>query len=408
MNSNRERLAWAVLLISFVLCVGLAVGVPLGVRYVLRTARADQKAVLEPQQGTPRVQRRGRGPVIALVGPMWDVPPGTVVTTDDSAQTLLSLYAPGEEPAVVATVQIYGDTEVVLVSARSPRFETSPLPHRVVLQVRAGRVRVSVTPAGERNTVVELRTPHLTAWLDEGGYEARVRPARSELTVRDGSAQVTSADGEPVTLGGSQRTIAQIGETPLEVLPAERNLLQNGSFRWPLEEGWEIYHSEQEPPAGEVETTDFAGRPAAWFRRNGIGHAEVGIRQKVNYDVRDFTSLVLHLSVRVQGQSLPGCGSAGSECPIMIRVDYKDIYGTDRVWYRGFFSADAEGNWLNPWDEQIPFQTWYTFDSGNLVDPENPIGTFDEPPALIKEVTIYASGHSFDALVTEVELLAQE
>jgi hypothetical protein len=30
------------------------------------------------------------------------------------------------------------------------------------------------------------------------------------------------------------------------------------------------------------------------------------------------------------------------------------------------------------------------------------------PPALVKSVSIYASGHSFDAMVAEVELLAQE
>ncbi|HIE39308.1 MAG TPA: hypothetical protein EYH30_07555 [Anaerolineales bacterium] len=408
MNNYRERLAWLILLVSFTFCVGLIVGMPLGVRHFLRTASTDQKAALEPQRGTPRVQRRGRGPVIALIGPMWDVPAGTVVTTDDSAQSLLTLYAPGEEPAVVATIQIYGDTEMVLVSSRSPRFKVSPLPHRVVLEMRVGRIRVSVTPAGERNTVVELHTPHLTALLDEGSYEARVRPARSEVTVRDGAAQVTSANGESVTLEESQRTVAQIGGSTLEVGSAERNLLTNGNFRQPLEGGWEEYHNEQQPPAGEVEIIEFEGRPVARFHRNGIGHAEVGIRQEINYDIRDFTSLVLHLSVRVQGQSLPGCGSAGSECPIIIRVDYKDIYGTDRTWYYGFFSGDPGGNFLYPWDEQIPFQTWYTFDSGNLIDSKNPTGAFVEPPALIKSVAIYASGHSFDALVTEVELLAQE
>jgi hypothetical protein len=32
----------------------------------------------------------------------------------------------------------------------------------------------------------------------------------------------------------------------------------------------------------------------------------------------------------------------------------------------------------------------------------------DTPPAVIQRLTIYASGHSFDATVTEVELLAQE
>jgi len=401
-TNNRQRLAWTIILISFALCVGLAAGTPLGVRYLLRTSCTDQDAVLEPQRGTPRVQRRGRGEIIALIGPSWDVPPGTVVTTDGSALGLLTLYAPGQDLAAVASVQIYGDTEVALVSGRSPRFAISPLPHRVVLEVRAGRVRVRVAAAGGRDTVAELHTPHMTASLNEGSYEVRVRPALSELTVREGDAQVTSIDDELATLEASQRTAARPGEA-LEVLPAERNLLVNGNFDQPLQESWEVYHQEQQEPAGRVETSSLGGRPAARFYRNGIGHAEVGIRQQVNYDVRDFASLVLHLGVQVRSQSLNGCGSVGSECPIIVRVDYDDIYGTDRTWYHGFFSAEpAPSDFIYPWDEQVPFQTWVTFDSGNLIK------LFEEPPALIKAVTIYASGHSFDALVTEVELLAEE
>jgi hypothetical protein len=402
-TNSRERLAWAILLASFVLCVGLAAGVPLGVRALLRTACTVQDAVLEPQRGTPRVQRRGRGEIIALIGPTWDVPPGTVVTTDGSAQGLLTLYVPDQELAAVAAVQVYGDTEVALVSARSPRFDISPLPHRVALEVRAGRVRVRVARADERDTVVELQTSHMTALLGEGSYEVRVRPALSELTVREGNAQVRSTDGEAVALVGSQRTVVRLGATPLEVLPAERNLLSNSNFDQPLEESWEVYHDEQQPPEGRVEATALAGRPAARFYRDGIGHAQVDLHQSVNYDVRDFTSLILHLNVYVREQSLPGCGSLGSECPIIVRIDYKDVFGTDRQWHYGFYSVEhVPPDLLQPWEQQVPLQTWVTFDSGNLVE------AFEEPPALIKSVTIYASGHSFDALVTEVELLAQE
>ena len=321
MKNNRERLAWVILLSSFVLCVGLAVGIPLGVRYGLRNARTGQPVALEPQRGTPKVQRRGRGDVIALIGPTWDVPPGTVVTTDDFDQCLLTLYAPGDEPAAVAAIQIYGDTSITLLSGRSPRFGLSPLPHRVVLQVEAGRVRVSVASAGGRDTVVELRTAHLTALLDEGSYEVRVSPALSELTVREGHAQVASAGGAAVELHGSQRTSARIGEAPLQVLPAERNLFQNGSFSQPLDEGWEAYHAQQQLPAGEVEIADIDGRVAAWFHRSGVGWAEVGIVQEIDYDVRDFRSLVLHLNARIGEQSLTGCGSLGTECPIMVRID---------------------------------------------------------------------------------------
>ncbi len=398
MTQNRERLAWIILLISFTLCVSIAVGVPLGVRQFLLTATRAQPTLLQPQQGTPGLQRGGRGDLIALRDPTWDVPAGSVLTTDSAAQALLTFYAPASESEVVATVQVYGDTRLRIQSARSPRFGLSPLPHRLNLQVESGRVRITVFPTEERETTVQLHTPHLTAVLTAGSYEARVYGSLTEFIVRDGQAKVTSVGGYSVSLKETQRTIAQAGPTPLEVLPAARNLLVNGDFRQPLEVGWESYFIE----AGTVQTTTVAGRLAARFFREGVGHAEVGIRQVLNYDVRDFTSLVLHLNVMVQGQSLPGCGSAGSECPVIVRIDYQDIYGGDRVWYHGFYSLPKAANdYLYWWSDPIPLQTWTSYDSDNLMQS-------DAPPALIKSVTIYASGHSFDALVTEVELLAQE
>ncbi|MGB9775052.1 MAG: hypothetical protein ACPL7C_00690 [Anaerolineae bacterium] len=398
MTQNRERLAWIILLISFTLCVSLAVGVPLGIRQFLLTATRAQPTLLQPQQGTPSLQRGGRGDLIALRDPTWDVPAGSVLTTDSAAQALLTFYAPASESEVVATVQVYGDTRLRVTSARSPRFGISPLPHRVRLQVESGRVRITLFPTGGRETTAQLDTPHLTAVLTAGSYEARVYGSLTEFIVREGHAEVISTAKHSVSLKDAQRTIAQAGPTPLEVLPAARNLLVNGDFRQPLEVGWESYFIE----AGTVQTTTVEGRPAARFFREGIGHAEVGIRQVLNYDVRDFTSLVLHLNVMIQGQSLPGCGSAGSECPIIVKIDYQDIYGGDRTWYHGFYSIPkAATDYLYWWSDPIPLQTWASYDSENLMQS-------DAPPALIKSVTLYASGHSFDALVTEVELLAQE
>jgi len=401
MIQNRERLAWIILLISFTLCVSIAVGVPLGIRQFLLTATRAQPTLLQPQHGTPGFQRGGRGDFIALQAPTWDVPAGSILRTDSAAQALLTFYAPASESEVVATVQVYGDTRLRVASARSPRFGLSSLPHRIHLEVESGRVRIAVSPAGGRETTAQLRTPHLTARLTEGSYEMRVYASLTEFIVRQGHAEVTSVGGHSVTLTDSQRTIAQVGEIPLEVLPAARNLLVNGDFRQPLEMGWESYFVE----AGTVQTTTVEGRPAARFFREGVGHAEVGIRQTLNYDVRDFTSLVLHLSVMVRSQSIAACGMAGSECPIIVRIDYQDVYGGDRVWYHGFYSTAAPpkpADWyLYEWSEAVPPQTWITYDSENLM-------THNPPPALIKSVTIYASGHAFEALVTEVELLAQE
>jgi hypothetical protein len=405
MNRSRERLAWIILLLSCAACVGLAIGVPLGVRQFIRTSRVAQEVTLEPQRGTPVMQRGGLGSVEALVAPVTNVYPDTIVTTDETAQGLLTLYAPGQEPSVAAVAQIYNSTRVAFVSGRSPRFRVSPLPHEAVLRIATGRMRVTVTPAHGRPTVVRLLTPHAEATLSEGSYEVRVYNGLSELTVRSGYAQITSGDGQTILLGTSERAVARGDSGTLRRLPGERNLIENGSFDQGLTE-WTIYHKNvQAEPGGAVEVGNYVGRTAARFRRpqDDLGHAEVGIRQEVNYDVRDFTSLTLHLNVQILYQSLPGCGSLGSECPILLRITYKDIDGTDRDWYKGFYAVDvAESDFLAPWDEQIPAGTWYPFDSGNLVE------LFERPPARIKEVYIYASGHAFDALATEIELLAQE
>ncbi|MCS7282008.1 MAG: hypothetical protein RMK65_04985 [Anaerolineae bacterium] len=398
MTQNRERLAWIILLVSFALCIAIAVGTPLGIRQFLLTSTRRQAILLQPQKGTLSLQRGGQGDFLALRDPTWDVPERSVVMTDGAAQALLTFQAPGRNSETVATAQLYGDTRLAVSAARSPRFGMSPLPHRVTLRVEAGRVRITVLPTNRRESEALLRTPHLTALLKAGSYEVRVYSALTEFIVREGQARVTDIGGHTLSLKSAQRTIAQFGNVVPQVLPAARNLLVNGDFRQPLSVGWETYVVE----AGTVQTSTVAGRPAAWFFRDGVGHAEVGIRQTLNYDVRDFTSLVLHLSVMIRGQSLPGCGMAGSECPIIVKVEYQDIFGGNRTWYHGFYSVPkAATDYLYVWSDQIPLSTWVSYDSENLME-------LDPPPALIQSVTIYASGHSFDALVTEVELLAQE
>lgn len=398
MNQNRERLAWIILLISFTLCVSLAVGVPLGIRQFLLTATRGQDILLQPLQGTTGIQRAGQGAVIAQRSPTWDVPAGSVITTDSAARALLTFYVPKSEPTPLATVQIGKDAQLRLVYARSPRFGISPLPHRIILVVESGQVWVTLSPADGRETVAQIRTPHLTTDLIAGHYELCVYADRTEMTVRAGRAIATPKHGQSVSLTENQRTVARAGNAPLYALPVPQNLLTNGDFRLPLEKGWETYTVE----AGTVQTTTVNGQPAAWFFREGIGHAEVGIRQQLNYDVSGFRSLIFRLNVQVRSQSLAGCGSRGSECPIIVRIDYQDIYGTDRIWYHGFYSSPpAPGDPLYWWSEVVPLQTWLIYESENLMQA-------DPPPALIKSITIYASGHSFDALVSKVELVGEK
>ena len=407
MRDNPERLAWIVLLASFFACVGLIVAVPLGIRHYILHASVRQDVTLEVQRGPLRVTLSGRGEPVAIDEERDEIPENTAVATDATAGRLV-MYAPQANGPVVAGIQIYDNTETIISSARSPRFPASRLPHRITMEMKGGRVRISVSDDDERATVVEVKTPHGACTLLQGSYEVKVNGTRMEVTVRNGQALLTNNSEDTVYLGPAERATID-GERVVGPLPAARDLIQNSDFQAALENGWTSYSQQTDPqqPPGSVSIVSDEGREVAAFSRNGSNHAEVGIRQEINYDVRDFTWLELHLAVRIIDQNIAGfggCGYLGSECPIIVRLDYKDIYGTDREWLHGFYTGAPAEDWLiNWWAEQVPPGNWQTYDSGNLMEE-----LVDTPPSRIKSLTIYASGHSFDAMVTEVDLLTQE
>jgi len=412
MRSSPERVAWVVLLGSFFICVTLAVMTPLSMRWYVRNARATQQVNLQIQRGPLSVVRGGRGRPVSVAEDTDDVLEGSRIAAPNNASGRL-LIQPSEsgEAAPIATCQIYDETEVVLASARSPRFATSPLPHNVTLQMEAGRMRINVFGDNERSTAVQVYTADGSVKLQEGSYEVKINSV-TEVTVRYGQAQVQNEAGETLLLQPRERAL--LGSKDIDgPLPAARNLLENGSFREPLDEGWETYKQQADPKQdpGKVEVAVASvgneERPVAEFYRNAVNHAQVGIRQKIEYDVRDFSSLELQMAAQIISENIVGhggCGEQGSECPIIVRLDYKDIHGNDREWLHGFYVGEpADGWWIHGWHERLEPQIWQPYNSGNLMEE-----LAETPPALVKSLTIYASGHSFHAMVTEVELLAQE
>jgi hypothetical protein len=407
MRDNPERLAWVVLLVSFFTCIGLTVAVPLGIRRYILHARMPQRVMLEVQQGPLRATLAGRGAPAAINEDQEDIPEGTIVATDETAGRLV-MNAPQEDDPVLATVQLYDNTETALSSARSPRFSQSKLPHEIVLDVRAGRLRINVYDDDNRVTVVEVRTPHGRAMLAEGSYEVKVNGTNGEITVRSGRAQVLNSSEPAVSLGPAERAIIEQAQI-IGPLDAARGLIVNGNFEAPLTTGWRSYSTQFDPqqPPGYIRVVSESGQKAVYFFRDGSNHAEVGIQQEINYDVRDFSFLQLHMNVRIISQDITGfggCGYLGTECPIIVRLDYKDVYGSDREWLHGFYTGRPASDWLiNWWAEEVQVNNWHSYESNNLVEE-----LADAPPAFVKSLTIYASGHNFHTRVTEVELLVQE
>ena len=158
-----------------------------------------------------------------------------------------------------------------------------------------------------------------------------------------------------------------------------------------------------------------AGEPTLKFKRSGIGHVDTGLRQIINQDVADFQSLRLLASMRIMNQTLGVCGEKGSECPLMIRIEYEDINGVGQTWQQGFYALGSVGPdtpdvcvaCAPPLNEHqnVPYEQLAFFESENLLER---LEQLDILPRQIKSITLIVSGHEFESEVVEVALIAEE
>jgi len=399
LKKNPERLAWMILSIAFATFCFLLVSIPLGIRWYVINATQVHETSLSAIGGTVKVEEPEAGEPIAVTATKDDVPRESIVTTDPSSQAFLEFFED-------STLHLYNNTRVIIQKTQSPRFSLSSKPNTIVLEVTGGRVRIGVAPSMESPLNFQVQTPHATVELKEdGSYSVEVSSEEFHLTVRDGQAKVT-AMGKMVELGQGERTTVPIGREPLGPLPAERDLIVNGDFKEPLTKGWEVYHEQDNPEevSGKAEILIVGDRQAVRFWRMGkaAGHGETGIVQDINKDVRDFTSLELHISVRLLDQSLSGCGYRSSECPVIVRLDYKDAYGNGNSWSYGFYFKDPIANWQISDGEKTPHSVWYPYESPNLMEE------LDVKPALITSIRIYASGWDYQSMASQVQLLAKQ
>ena len=411
MRGNPQRLAWTVLLASLFTCLVLAVAVPLAVSSFVNDSIDAVEITLEVQQGTVLVSREGATEPIGVTTSLNNLAEATLIrATNDNGQALLTIRSPYDK-AILQTVSIYGNTDLDIRQARAPRFQQSTRPYQIDLEVNRGRVSTNVANTDGRPIEATLTTPQATTVLQEGSYSFDVNNDETQVTVREGLANV-SGQGSAQLLSPQQRTVVKLNSRPSGILSPERNLVVNGNFRLPLDGTWEVYNDLQNTNevSGTVTIQTVGGQRSAVFDRTGAFHAETGIRQTIsNRDVRDFQSLRLHFVVRVSDQDVPVCGQAGSECPLMVRVDYKDENGTDSRFYQGFYAV-PDRNGVNPnyntssgsrnEHQRIVPNVAYTFDSENLMETLK--------PQQITAIWFYASGHSYRSSVAEVELLGEQ
>lgn len=419
-HGKPERAAWFVLFGAFFVCIALSALAPvLGyqfVRFSTDTQTASLQAIGVTKEGdTPvRVNMPNAALPIAIKDPA-PVSENYSITTDrtDSSRGLLSFY-----DSSIATIA--PNTQIILREMRRPRFGWSDQPNLVTVEQISGTVRYALAPTWKHDGNPDgrplqflVRTPNFDAWLNPGGsYAVNVSDTNSEITVREGNAIVQSRDGSRQMLVGlGQRIVAQNGEPMGDLLPAAKDLLNNGAFTQtitcdPNEIGpWKCY-SDQGGDGGNVNGSigivNAGDRRAVQIKRasSSQNSAITGIRQEINRDVSDFRTLNLSADVRVDNQNLSGGGYQSTEYPLILHLTYKDVNGDGHEYFHGFYIQNETNNPHENAD-LIPRAQWIPFDSSNL------LASLPFKPFRIVSAEIYASGWDYESYLSNIRLTAE-
>lgn len=416
--NGRQRVAWAFLFGGFVVFLSIAIAIPLLLNAYVQNATRLLGVYVSANEGTISIDPETGVPRAALPGEAAQpVQPDDIVLTDATATGLMLVYHPDND-TLLARVQMYSTTVVRVVNADTPRFGFSNRSETLALAVNSGRVRLVVPDDGGTLLSLTVATPHGDVAVESyGEYVVDVNNATTQVTVQQGQVLVSGA-GESLRLAGAERAEIARDEPPTGPLAPSRNLVQNGSFddlwdNWTIL-AWNIERADQ--PEGEMDIVALFGELALHVLRNGLGHADVALRQRMDQDVTDFASLALEVDLRIRGQSLPVCGNVGSECPVIIRVEYEDMSGAIQAWQQGFF---ATGD-INPQTAPDICTTCGPPRLEHIRVPPDQIAFYRadiiedlqlkgmQPPRRINSIMLIASGHGFNVDILNVGLIAEE
>lgn len=400
-----ERVAWVVLVTSFLTCCVLTVVTPLALRsYFLHSTR-PRTAYLTALAGTAQLQ----GPAAeepTAVTERRAVPEGSQVMTDSTAKALITLFADGSNEQAFVTIQLFQDSAIALDRARTPRFNWSRDPELLLVELKRGRVLIATQHVGNRALRMRVDTPQANVSFGAGTFDINIQDNETQVRARSGTAQVAAA-GTEVEANSGERVTVPAGRAPTLPVPGAQNLVLNGEFTPPLAPAWkQIAEVATGLVPGEVRLEMDGPREVVRFSRRTEDGApnKVGVAQVVNRDVQGYDSLVMHLDLKLLYQSVPGGGYLASEYPIMVDIFYTDIYGKDLHWFQGFYymSLPSGSTYVPPTGEQVPADVWYSYESPNLFDLLK-----DTRPAHVNTITIYASGHDYDSMISAIDLSAR-
>lgn len=196
----------------------------------------------------------------------------------------------------------------------------------------------------------------------------------------------------------------------------EKNIVLNANFEEPLSTGWIVGAELGKQARGNVpdppEIAETEDRPALRFARDdNTPLAELLAMQDLNFELTEASIVKLGITLRLQEHTMPLCGVAGRQCPMMIFLDYTDRRGTSHKLAQGFYTsigAGAPDHCVQcagiPAHVRIDANTWLSFASNDLFEDKGG----EELPRTLDRVTLFAQGTGYRADVAEVQVLVHE
>ena len=440
-----ERIAWMVLITSFLIFCSLCAVTSIGLQYFLFQSRASIQTVFQPGRGTPGV--RDGNSAERTVRNNQDLRRGAFVRTDmtdDSSQASLLFVDTSNDDQLIAVVTLKGDTSLLLEESSRPRFNWNSSAYDIELTEVAGEIEIIVAEGLVRNLQMDIWMEDGTRVIirESGTYIIETSELENRIANRQGGDLIIipndSDVGRSLTMG-NQATI-QIGSFDVEYSPYLTNLLANSQLRILVESesvsadnqlvqlpatGWGCTHiSDVDSSPRGLYGVGVApdSRTAFHFLRLGgaTTHGETGCEQNVAdsmRDISDYNFLEMRATLYIDLQSVPACGIEATECPLMLQIDYTSDDGGNRVWRHGIYAEPSPSDPLRcdtclENHVRIYRDAWYTYESGNLfqiltiIEQDESGADIVIRPRDITQVRIYASGHEYDVYVSEVSLLA--
>lgn len=398
-----QRRAWICLGAAFAVFCTLGVLTLAGANTWRKTASLAPAAQLVEKRGIVLYQGpRDSLPVSVTEG--TDLEEGGTIEVPISSEATIHLRVDN------SVVRLRSNTQIRLSNMRIGRF------NRELTQVQLDMVRgaAGYQIAGELpgGREVEVRTPNTPGSVDslkltKGEYLVWVQSAGTRLISYSGQARaevngnvVRLRDNKWVLIGPDRPGARQAFDLP-------EHLIKNRDFARGLGEAWspiDIGETGRPDVGGQrkLEDVTILGQRHRSLRLTRDTakdtHNETGLRQDVDRDVWAYRGITLAAWVRVMAASLDGGGYAGSEYPMMLRVNYVAENGGTYTWSHGFFLQNESGR---PADigEQVPANEWYRFS----VD----MTKLKDRPAYITSVDVFASGHDYDAEIAGIDLTAE-